>query len=178
MNRFDQESMDRSKDLNHPCMTIFDGTSVSVQTVHGFLDSTVSWLLNILVRYLSSIELRSESGVPGVDETGDPTGEPTRDPACDVGWETNPIANAVVAIENDEPRISFWSAWTIGLNWFWSLIRLRIFWYRPTHRKPALFSYLLRTLLYRASDFLARKKSILCLFWDYQLFQLLATGAC
>ena len=24
MNRFDQESMDRSKDLDHPCMTMFD----------------------------------------------------------------------------------------------------------------------------------------------------------
>ena len=118
MNRFDQESIDSSKELDRSCITIFAWTSMSAQTVHGFLDSTVSWLLNILVRYLSSIELLSESGVPGVDETGDPNGEPTRDPACDVGWETKPIANAVVAIENDEPRISFWSACTIGLNWF------------------------------------------------------------
>lgn len=124
MNRFDQESMDRWK--TWAVLVWLFCRHFCVQTVRGFLDSTVSWLLNILVRYLSSIELLSESGVPGVDETGDPNGEPTRDPACDVGWETNPIANAVVAIENDEPRISFWSAWTIGLNWFCSLIRLRI----------------------------------------------------
>ena len=48
--------------------------------------------------------------MPGV-VAGDPNGEPIRelqrDPACDVGCDTIPIANAVVAIENDEPRISF-----------------------------------------------------------------------
>ena len=30
------------KDLDRRCMTIFGGTSVTVRTVHGFLDSTVS----------------------------------------------------------------------------------------------------------------------------------------